>query len=73
MNAPILLIVVLLNAAIVKHAYMVNADWYYALLFSIPVLLLAKRLDRPYTPDEGDKATGDLSLSMLQRLRNYFL
>lgn len=73
MNALILLIVVLLNAAIVKHAYMANADWYYALLISIPLLLVAKRAGRLYAPDERNKAAGDLSLPMLQRIRNYFL
>lgn len=73
MNALILFIVVLLNAAIVKHAYTANADWYYALLISIPLLLLAKRVDLRRDHNERNEETGNFSLSMLQRIRNYFL
>jgi hypothetical protein len=37
----ILLFVVLLNVVIVQHAFIRNANWYWALFFTLPLLMLA--------------------------------
>ena len=37
----ILLFIVLLNVVIAKHAFTVNTTWYWALLVTLPLLMLA--------------------------------
>lgn len=37
----ILLFIVLLNVVIVQHAFTNNTAWYWALLFTLPLLILA--------------------------------
>jgi len=73
MNAHILFILILLNAAIVKYAYATDPAWYYALLISIPILLLSRRTGIRQCREQYDKEAGNHSPSMLQRIRNYFL
>ena len=39
-SSIILLIIVLLNAVIANHAFIHNSNWYWALLFTLPLLVL---------------------------------
>lgn len=39
-SGMILLIIVLLNAAVIKHAFIYNSDLYVALCFTLPLLFL---------------------------------
>lgn len=40
-GGTILMFIVLVNALIAKHAFTVNAEWYWALLVTLPLLILA--------------------------------
>ena len=40
-NGSLMALFILLNGLIVKAAFTQNPDWYYALLVSVPVLMLS--------------------------------